>query len=88
MVCVAPSTVLATVYGWKFWMTPCEQKTRAATKASGSSTYSVARVRSTQKFPIRSASCRANPRISAMATAMPAAADAKFCTASAAIWTR
>ena len=38
MVCVAPSTVRATVYGWKFWMTPCEQKTRAATTEIGMST--------------------------------------------------
>ena len=35
-----------------------------------------------------SVSCRAKPRISAMATAMPAAAETKFCTASAAICTR
>ncbi len=38
MVCVAPSTVLTTVYGCTFWMTPCEQRTRAATTEIGINT--------------------------------------------------
>ena len=46
------------------------------------------RTRSTQKLPIRSVRWRVKPRISATATAMPTAADAKFCTASPAICTR
>ena len=46
------------------------------------------RVRSTQKLPIRSVDARANPRTSAAATAIPTAADAKFCTVSPAICTR
>jgi hypothetical protein len=54
----------------------------------GSRTYSVPRVTSTQKLPILSVPWRANPRINAIATAIPAAADTKFCTASAAICTR
>ena len=47
------------------------------------------RTRSAQKLPIRP-SCpdRASPRASAAATAMPTAADTKFCTARPAIWKR
>ena len=48
----------------------------------------MARVRSTQKLPTLLTCCRAKPRTSATATPMPAAADAKFCTVSAAICTR
>jgi hypothetical protein len=47
-------------------------------KEMGSNTYSVARVVSTQKLPNVLISCRANPRITAMATAIPAAAETKF----------
>ncbi len=36
IVCVAPSTVFATVYGWKFWITPCEQKNSPVTTQRGS----------------------------------------------------
>ena len=39
-------------------------------------------------MPIRSVLERVNPRISATATAMPTAADTKFCTARPAIWVR
>ena len=48
----------------------------------------VARVRSTQKFPIVSLRRRVMPRITAIATAMPTAADTKFCTVSPAICVR
>ena len=44
----------------------------------GSSTQSVARVMSTQKLPIVSFSFWAMPRMKAMATAMPTAADTKL----------
>ena len=54
----------------------------------GSSTYSVMRVRSTQALPTVLALCRAKPRIRAMTTTMPVAAEKKFCTASASIWVR
>ncbi len=43
------------------------------------------RVRSTQKLPIVALRLLTNPRMSATATAMPTAADAKFCTARPAI---
>ena len=53
---------------------------------NGSSSRTVTRVRSTQKLPSRSVLYRMNPRISAIATTMPTAADMKFCTARPAIW--
>ncbi len=43
---------------------------------------------STQKLPTVVAFWRAKPRMSATTTAMPVAADRKFCTVSAAIWVR
>ena len=52
----------------------------------GSSSRRMTRVRSTQKLPSRSVWVRVKPRISAMATAMPTAAETKFCTARPAIW--
>ena len=45
-------------------------------------------MRSTQKLPTVSACLRTKPRISGISTAMPVAADTKFCTPSAADWTR
>ena len=45
---------------------------------SGSSTRMTILVRSTQKLPSRSVRDRMNPRTSAIATAMPTAAEAKF----------
>ena len=46
------------------------------------------RVMSTQKFPIVRTDFRAKARISAIASAMPVAADRKFCTVSPSIWLR
>ncbi len=46
------------------------------------------RVRSTQKFPIVSERRRVRPRISATTTAIPTAAETKFCTVSPAICVR
>ena len=68
--------------------TPWEASTSAPTIEIGSSTYSSARVRSCQKLPRPSAPARraAMPRISAIATTMPTAAETKFCTARPAIW--
>ncbi len=48
----------------------------------------MARVMSTQKLPIVSAVRRTRPRISATATAIPTAAEAKFWTARPAAWVR
>jgi hypothetical protein len=55
---------------------------------SGSSSRITARVRSTQKLPSRSVFDRVNPRIIAIATTSPTAADMKFCTARPDIWVR
>ena len=46
------------------------------------------RTRSTQKFPIVSLRRRISPRISATATAIPTAAETKFCTVRPAICVR
>ena len=69
-------------------MTPWLTSTSASTTDSGTSTYSVERVTSTQKLPMVCAVCRANPRITATATTNPVAADRKFWTARPAICTR
>ena len=71
-----------------FCGTPCQTRKSAATIESGSSTYKVHRVRSTQKLPTVLPEARAKARISAMASAMPVAADTKFWVVSAAIWVR
>ena len=44
------------------------------------------RVRSTQKLPISRCSHAKKPRMIAAQTAMPAAAETKFCTVSPTIW--
>ena len=62
--------------------------TMARTSASGSRTRVTPRVRSTQKLPMVPARSRVKPRTRATATAMPTAAETKFCTVSPAIWTR
>ena len=49
---------------------------------SGSSSRSTIRARSTQKLPIVLACRAANPRSNAAATAIPTAAETKFCTVS------
>ncbi|MNR65018.1 hypothetical protein D3C85_1878980 [compost metagenome] len=57
-------------------------------KDSGSSTHRVMRVRSTHTLPMACAEWRAKPRTSATTTAMPVAAERKFCTVSPSIWVR
>ena len=63
-----------------FWITPWLISSAAISAAIGTSTYSVTRVRSTQKLPMVCAVCRVKPRTSAITTTMPVAADRKFCT--------
>ncbi len=72
----------------RFWIAPPAISTIAATTEIGSRMRSTMRTRSTQKLPSWSVVLRAKPRTSATATAMPTAADTKFCTASPAICTR
>ncbi len=46
------------------------------------------RVRSTQKLPMNRPWCRAMPRMRAATTAIPTAAEAKFCTVRPTAWTK
>ena len=66
---------------------PAPTNTIANTIEIGSRTRMLMRVTSTQKLPSRSVRLRTNPRTSATATAMPTAAETKFCTARPAICT-
>ena len=59
--------------------------TSATTSEIGTSTYSSVRVTSTQKLPSAAPERRAKPRMTAATTAMPTAAETKFCTARPAI---
>ena len=90
--CLAPSMVVTSRYAEKFWITPWLTSSRAKSRLSGSSTYTVHANEIAQKFPsVRGASgaCRrVSPRARAMAMAMPAAAEMKLCQASPAIWDR
>ncbi len=88
MVWVWPTTEVTSWPPEKFCTTPIATRTRPPTIAIGSRIRSTVRVRSTQKLPSRSVLARAKPRISAIATTMPTAADRKFCTARPANWTR
>ena len=88
IVCVAPSTVCACTGPSNVCTTPCETSRTASTSESGTSTYSVPRTRSAQKLPMVPLAERAMPRTSATATAMPTAAETKFCVASPTIWVR
>ena len=72
--------VAISVGGLRFWITPETTSTSAARKDSGSSSRRLILVRSTQKFPSRSVFRRIRPRINAATTAIPTAADRKFCT--------
>ncbi len=87
MVCCAPARVLTTwSCRWKFWIAPPAIRMIAARTEIGSRIRSAPRTRSTQKLPSSVVLRRANPpRTSATATAMPTAAEAKFCTARPAI---
>ena len=83
-----PASVVTSVPGDRFCTAPPRMSTMAASTQIGSRTRSVIRVKSTQKLPRWSERRRAKPRITAAATAMPTAAETKFCTASPAICTR
>ncbi len=85
--CVPPATVVTSTKPLKFWITPPMTRTIAATTEIGSRIRSVPRTRSTQKLPIVPLRRYAKPRTSAIAMAIPTAAETKFCTASPANWT-
>jgi hypothetical protein len=86
--CATPCTVCAVVSPWKFWITPWLTNTIATTNDSGRRMRTTDRVRSTQKLPMVALRRRISPRISAIATASPTAAETKFCTVSPAICVR
>ena len=65
----------------KLSIAPLAARTIAPMMDSGSSSRNTQCVMSTQKLPSLSVRCRVNPRIMAIATTMPTAADMKFCTA-------
>ena len=79
---------MASVPERRFCTAPIAIRATAASTASGSSTRTVMRTRSTQKLPTRSVRDRVKPRMRATATAMPTAADTKFWTARPAICVR
>ena len=87
-ICTVLSTVVTVVELLKFCTAPCAHSAMAITKAIGSRMRTVVRVRSTQKLPMVRPWRRARPRMNAAASAMPTAADTKFCTARPDIWTR
>ena len=82
------SSVVTSLYASKFWMAPWLTKNTANTSDSGTSSQVVMRVTSTQKLPITPVDRAAKPRIRANTTAMPVAADRKFCTARPSICVR
>ncbi len=81
-------SVVTSVPDDRFCTTPRATSTTVPTTAIGSRMRRFPRTRSTQKLPSRSVRARVNPRINATATAMPTAAETKFCTARPAICVR
>ncbi len=69
-------------------MAPWEMSTTVNTSASGSRMRMMVLVMSTQKLPIVRDRARVIPRMRPITTAMPAAADTKFCTVKPIIWVR
>ena len=81
-----PETVVSMWAACRFCSAPWAIRITAAMAAMGRRTRTTIRVRSAQKFPRVFDCLRVRPRMSATATAIPTAADTKFCTASPAIW--
>ena len=77
-----PAIVVITRSGSRFWITPQASSRTATTMLNGSSSRSTIRIRSTQKLPSSLLFRAAKPRSRAAATAIPTAAEAKFCTVS------
>ena len=81
IVCCEWARVVTVWYTEKLSITPLARRISPPTTEIGSSSRNTQCVMSTQKLPSRSVRCRVNPRIRAIATTMPTAADMKFCTA-------
>ena len=84
--CVPPTTVWAVVKWPMFWMTPCETSSRVPITDSGTSTYRIVRTRSCQKLPRPEPLREMIPRIIAISTQIPTAAETKFSTVNPIIW--
>ena len=88
-VCVPPASVVTSWMPSKFWIDAAgDQHDRDDERERQQDAQRDRAVRSTQKLPSRSVRERAKPRTRAIATAMPTAAETKFCTARPAICTR
>ena len=72
------STNFTVSYGRRFWATPCDTSTSAPGRQKGKRTHNDERTRSTQKFPMVCICRRAMPRMKAIASAMPVAAEMKL----------
>ncbi len=88
IVCDCPAKVATSVPAERFWTTPSAMRTTVPMTAIGSRMRRLPLTRSTQKFPRRSVRERTNALTSATATAMPTAAETKFCTANPLIWAK
>ncbi len=73
-------------YVAKFWIDPWKISTSGDHDRHRQQDVEDVRIRSCQKFPSDLPLRPMIPRISAIATQMPTAAEAKFCTVSPAIW--
>src|ERR1041384_8256604 len=83
IVCLPPSRVVIVRKGSKFCGTPRATYTSPPRSESGKSTWRVALTVSTQKLPTPLALLRAKPRMTAIAIAIPTAAEAQLWIASA-----
>ena len=79
---------VAAVGALQFCTTPCDTNTRAKMNDAGSNIQTVERQRSTHALPIVAARSRTKPRANATSTAMPVAAERKFCTPSPSAWVK
>ena len=86
--CAVPSRAVTATPPDSDWIMPWVRNSAAKIRPRGSNTRTTARVRSTQKLPITLLRTRQNPRTTATATAIPTAAETKFCTVSPIIWVR
>ena len=80
MVCALPSRVVAVVYVIEVLNHALRAEEQRPDQRERQQDIYRAANHSTQKLPMVFCWRRASPRTSAMATAMPAAADTKFCT--------
>ena len=85
IVCLAPSSVVASTLASSVCGTPIASSATATTRLSGSRMYSIARVTSAQALPSDFSPPAAKARLTAHAAAIPVAAERKLCTVSPSI---